>query len=385
MMADYTDYMGVYDEYTNLLPNQAPAWVRTQAAIGLFKIYDKAWTPVMQDIFPKMQGPKVGGQTITVDDPFIIPIGADPQFISRFMDRFERNKEREWGIKNEIFWTRLIKEAGPTQDPTEFKNVFKSGFLDRKNQMLIQGAARAMSRKLEYELLGYGSGNAATIDYFSTQSTNRLKKVDVTSGAVGLTGVGWETTATANPVFDITKLSLWIETMAGVEAKRGFIGPNTAFVLEHNKDIKDQIKYHVDATKTVIASTLKNITFKKVIAQTYKENPTANSERVGYPGFGDMREDNWAARNKIPMMRTVSGADTYEWAMFTSGEPVGVTMTSRTMEKHKNTNVPFPHSWKDPEFEIMYSNMQFAFCPIVQDFGKIVIMDKICKVGTDML
>ncbi len=373
--------MGLYDQLLNLVYSNAPAYMRNEAVYDVFKVYDNIWSPVLQDIYPRTEAPSVGGKTVSVEDEFVVPNITDPQYMSRMMDRGERVPPRMVGTKKEVMQARLTKEWGPVSDPWEFENEFKAGFLAKRNQFLVQGAIRAIERRVEYELVGYSHAQASTINKFGnqyTESISRLQKFDASEGTDTepdyLSGNEWNDVSNSTPMYDIQKMELYMNEMAGESIKTGFIGPTTAFSLEQNSGLKELLKYHYDLTATPLATTLAGVTFKKVIGQTYKED-SSNSGRVGSPGFGDVRTDNWTTRRKIKMMVDSAG---WEWGLFVPGN-IGNVFTARTHPKQTNTGTPYGHSWQDPELEYVYSSIQFGFCPHVQDFSRMIIVDKLAE------
>ena len=371
--------MGLYDKLLNTIYSNAPPYMRNEAVYDVIKIYDQIWNPVLQELFPRTPGPKVGGKVVSVEDEFVFPYTTDPQYMSQMSDRSERVKPRAVGFEKEVMQARLTKEWGPVTDPFEFENEFKSGFLAKRNQLLTQGAVKAVERRVEYELVGYSHGDQSTIDRYGnqyTQTISRLKKFDAsettTSEPDYLSGHQWDDVENATPMYDLQKMELHMNEMAGEQIKRGYIGPTTAFSLEQNSGLKELLKYHYDLTATPLATSLAGVTFTKVIGQTYKDDST-NSARVGYPGMGDVRFDNWTTRRKIKMM--VDG-DGDEWGIFVPG-PIGNTYTARTHSDHTDTNVPYGHQWRDPELEYVYSSVQFGFCPHITDFARVIIVDKL--------
>ncbi|MHA1169934.1 MAG: hypothetical protein ACTSRU_19065 [Candidatus Hodarchaeales archaeon] len=375
------DPMGLYDSLLNSIYSNAPAYMREEAVYDVIKIYDQIWNPILQEIFPRTPAPSVGGKTVSVEDEFVIPNTTDLQYMSQMMDRSERTTPRAVGFEKEVMQARLTKEWGPVTDPFEFENEFKAGFLAKRNQLLTQGAVKAIERRVEYELVGYSHGTQSTIERYGnqwTQSISRLKKFDasetVSSESDYLSGNSWDDAANSKPMYDLQKIELHANEMAGESIKRGFIGASTAFSLEQNNGLKELLKYHYDLTATPLATSLGGITFTKVIGQTYKDDST-NSARVGYPGMGDVRKDNWTTRRKIKMMVDSDGD---EWGIFVPG-PIGNLFTARTNPKQTNTDVPYGHTWDDAELEYVYSNVQFGFCPHVDDFARLIIVDKLSK------
>jgi len=375
------DPMGLYDQLLNLVYSNAPAYMRNEAVYDVFKMYDNVWQPVLQDIYPRTPAPMVGGKVVSVEDQFVIPNITDPQTMSQMMDRSERVPPRAIGSNKETMQARLTKEWGPVTDPFEFENEFKAGFLAKRNQILVQNAVRSVERRVEYELVGYSHGEQSTIDQYGdqyTKSISRLQKFDaaeaVSTEADYLSGNAWNDPANATPMYDIQKMELYMNEMAGESIRTGYIGPTTSFSLEQNTGLKELLKYHYDLTATPLATSLAGVTFKKVIGQTFKDDST-NSARVGYPGMGDVRFDNWTTRRKTKMMVDSNG---WEWGLFVPGA-IGNVFTARTNPKQTDSNTPYGHTWKDPQLEYVYSSVQFGFCPHVNDFARMIIVDNLAE------
>ena len=230
--------------------------------------------------------------------------------------------------------------------------------------------SRNSGQKLDEQIFG---AYITAIDQFSNQSTGRLARLDCTDATGQMTGVAWDDLSGANPIYDITRMNLLMNDMVGEDISYGFVGPSTAWALDNNERIAGVEKYHFDTTKTLIGKTIKNVTMKKVMGQTYKSN-SADSGKIGYPGLGSYDIDTWSDRKKIPMMRTDSG--TKEWALFCAGD-VGNVLTARTHKDHTNTNTPYVHSWDEKEFGFTYSTLQLGFTPAVKDFGRMIVVKNI--------
>jgi hypothetical protein len=370
------DPFGMYDKLVNTSYKNMPKWMRPQVSIELLRIYDNIWRPRMQELFPRAPAPSANGKPVSVDTPFFTSYGADPQTMSKFSDYFERPTARGVGYQKEEMQGRLMKEWGPTYNPLEYPNEWRNGFLDSRNQQLVQNAVRSMERKIEYELVNYALGDATFMNQFGNQyakQINRMKKFDcrqtVTSATDYLTGKGWDE-ANSTPVKDIAKMKLYYNKFAQEDPKFGMIGANTAYALEINAEIIDLVKWHYDVTQRPIGASIDGVTFQKIIGLTYKDS-SANAGKLGYPGLGDIRPDDWSVRNQIDMMtNTVSGTK-YEFGIFASG-PVGNTFMCACHPKHENVNTPYSHEWEDPEFEFKFSQMSLGICPYVNDFAKIM-------------
>jgi len=378
-------YMGIYDKILNTAYSNQPDWMRTEASDTLFKAYDNLWKPVLQDIYPRTAapGPENSGEPASVNTPFYLPNVADIQTMAGYYDFYEMPPPRGMAMDREKLQARLSKEWGPTYNPLEFKQDWRVGFLDRRNQLLSANAVKSISRLIEYELCAVSRGDENTLNRFGNQyakTISRLKTFDAleTTGieADYLGGKAWDD-ADANPMDDIVTINLYLNEMASQELKMAFIGANTAAGLEKNTAVYELVKYHYDATRQPIAASIKGVTLQKVIGQTYKD-AAISSTRVGYPGKGDVRFDNWTNRRKYKMMVSDDSGTGREWGLFVTG-PVGNVFTAKTHPKHMNTNIPYVHEWKDPRTEWMFSELQLGFAPHVYDFAQMIVVQRLAE------
>ena len=374
-----TNYYGILDNMLNTEWSNQPTWMREEAVYQAFKIYDRVWQPTISQFLPRTPAPLAHGATASIDDEIMVPIVADPQFMSKLYDADERVKSRSIGFKKERFQGKLTKEWMPPARTEEFTNNFKAGFLDMRNALLTDFCLKGVERRIEYEGLNYLAMNAATISQYSDQSTARGFTFDAAEATSTesdyLSGVAWDNW-TADPMHDITKIDRNMMRMCGQPTKKGLIGVNTAFALKNNAKIKDQVKYFVDTTQQPVGAALLGVTFDVIANQTTKDQ-SVNSGKVGYPGLGDLREDTWSDRLKYDFMTHVDSTVTYEYAMFFPAGPIGNTFCYRTNNKHNDVKVPYGHTWMEPETEKTYSNVQLGFSPAVEDFARVIKVNKI--------
>ena len=367
------DPFGLYDKLFNTAFTNAPQWMREEAMLMLFKVYDNVWQPVIQDLYPRTSAPALrNGAIPNVDTPFYIPNTADPQTMSRFYDYLEMPDRRSNANYKEEMQARMAKEWGPTIHPLEYKEEFKAGFLDKRNQILAQNAVRSISRLIEYTCVNYTRGVEATMinfgDQYAKQITDNtlLRSFDLTSD---LTGKAWDD-ADANPMDDIVDINLYLNEMAGGELKEIYLGANTAAGLEKCPAIYNLVKYHYDATKQPIAASIKGVTLKKVIGQTYKDD-AVNSSRIGYPGMGDVRRDGWTTRRKFKMM-----VDAGTELGFAVTGPLGNLFTAKCDPNHGDTNIPYVNEWTDARTKMVFSEVSLGFTPYVYSFANIINLTK---------
>jgi len=374
-----TNYYGVLNTMLNTEFGNAPSWMREEAVYRAFKIYDRMWQPKINEVLPRTPAPLANGQVCSIEDEFFVPVVADPQIISRFYDDDEDVKPLGVGFKRERFQGRMTKQWMPPAKSEEFENQFKAGFLDMRNAFLTDVALKSVERRVELEGVNYVAMNATTIAQYSDQPTTRGFTFDASEAtsteADYLSGAAWDNWD-ADPMHDINKINRNMLKMCGKEVKRGFIGPNTSFGLRNNAKIKEQVKYFVDATQQVIGASILGVKME-VIAQMTSKDRTANSGKMGYPGLGDLQEDNWSDRNKFDFMTHVDSAVTYEYALFLPDGPIGNTFCLRTNKKHTDVTVPYGRTWMDPRTEKTYSNIQFGFAPSVEDFANVIKVNKI--------
>ena len=373
-----TTYRGILENFYNTVPANMPPEFRNEAAYITFKYYDNQYRPVLEELFNRVIAKDDKGNMVTYDDKFKILTSADPGTMSRWMDRRERIRPDATALDEEQFTARLTRSAGPEVDRTKFNNSWKAGILDAVYADQTEGALKKISRKIEYELCGYTKGNATSIQQFSNQSTARLKTFDCTTGdptsGSYLSGAAWDNWS-SDPKHDVGKINLYAEAMGGMSIDRGYIGSNTAFALSNNAKLIDYAKYNVDITNKPLGLSINGIPLKTVTTLFTKDAST-NVARLGYPGLGDVRPDDWTTRKKIHFMTELVGTTRYEFAIFTAGK-IGNLHCAYTHPNHKDPTVPYYHSWPDEEFELMKTSVDFAFTPEVTDFGRIVIVDKV--------
>jgi len=378
----YTDIYGLIDTFVNGIYTNAPAWAREEATYKFLKVFDNEWKPIMSDIMPRSAAPSANGEVVSVDSMFYTLFTTDPQIMSPMADRRERTKPFAGNINRQGYQARMTRQGGPTMDPNQFKNEFKSGILDKINAPIVDIAMKSIERRIEYTDLQYVFGNTTLIEEHSPGvETSRKKTFDAgitdATSAKYLSGAAWDNYG-SDPMHDINKICLYGREMMGKDIKQGFIGPNTAFALENNTKILSQIQYHTDATNTVIANTLKGVTLKTVMGQSYKDS-TTNAGKIGYPGLGNATPDNWTTRAKVDFMKHTTGGTSYEWALFVPGGSIGATFTAKTYPGQTDPNVPYFHTWKDPELEYVYSSLSLGFCPYVADFADVIIVEAIAE------
>ena len=376
-MTSKETFAGILSDWTNSEYSNASVRMRQEAASTLFKIFDQKWKPVLDQVFPRRPAVSSNGQVASIHDPFFVDTAADPGEMAKFMDTRERVSPSTMAFGEEKYQARMVRVWGPNESDDNWSHEIKAGFLDVRKALLTENALKKISRKLEYELCNYSFGDANAIAGFSNQSTARLKKFDALASSGDskyLSGANWSDYG-SDPRHDIAKMNLYINEMGAEDIKFGFIGPNTAFGLNNNSDLKDWLKYHFDATNSLIGETIGKVTMKKVLGQNSKDVST-NSHRMGYPGLGDIRPDSWTTRNKIDFMQHTVSATAYEWGLFTNGE-IGTTFTAACKKNHKDTSVPYVHSWKDDEFEEWSTSLDFAFCPMINDFGEYSVIERL--------
>lgn len=368
--------MGVYDKFYNTVAKNAPAWMRERAQYMLFKLYDTLWTPVLQDVFPKTTAPLVNGKPASINTSIVFPFGAEVGSIGQYHDQEEIPKAETIAANKEEVQGRMTRVRGPNIDPTEFTNELRNGFLEKKNQAIVANSFKKISRLVEYELSKYVQLNEPSMRYFGNQYTfqsGRFKRFDaaIASGSEGwLGGTAWSDSG-ADILEDFNKIELYANDF-GQTMKKAFVGPSTAFGLENNVGLYDIIKYHYDATKVPIATSIKGTVIQKVIGQFYKDN-TGNAHRVGYPGIGDVRPIDRTTVRPIRMMtETISGA-TQEFALFVS-EDIGNVISCAVHPKQTDVNVPYGHSWVDPASEIEMSYMSYGFTPYIEDASRMIMV-----------
>lgn len=376
-----TDYMGRYDALLNSVYTNAPIWMRPEAYTDLFVIYDNTWKSPLTDLFPKTPAVRADGTVIEKDTAWTVNTSADPQTMTPFgADYFEMPRPRAVAFNREESQCRMIKEWGPVSHPLQFKEQFKAGFLDKAQQLLVTNAVRSMERNIEYTLCSYVRLVSGVVSRFGNQYTaqsGRSHYFDAseldTGSAKYLEGKKW-TNPAADLIGQLNTIDKYYSEFAGDEVKRAFIGINTAFGMETNTGLVELLKYHYDATQTKIATSIKGVKFQKVIGQTYKDDATSNSGRIGYPGLGDVRPDSWAARKVNKMMTMTSGGASVEWALF-ANSTLGNLYTAKCMPDHTNTNAFYANEWEDARTKMMFSEMMFAYAPRVDDFAKVMVVE----------
>jgi hypothetical protein len=356
-------YAGIFDKYLNGVYDNAPSWLRPEIELGMFKVYDQLFTPVLQEIFPRSIAMN-GSQVADVDTEFQVEFMVDPGIMAGFMDRREHVRPRAVSVGREKWRTRLVKEWGPTENPNVWQNHFKAGFLNKANAVLTEAVAKSINRKVEYEItrFAYGDGIA---DWGSlpTDILARRKRLDASLAAsatgAGLSGAMWNT-VTSDPMDDIITMNQIMNEMEQGDIAKAFIGPNTAAALEKNARLLTVSQYHVDPTNTVIGKTVKGVTFKKVLGQHYKDVST-NSSKIHYPGKGDVRPDNWTTRTRVDMMVASGLQGNCEWGLFTPNKAVGNVLCSKVRVKQTDVMTPYAFSWQDQETEEIYTSLEFGF------------------------
>ena len=363
--------MGIYDQALNTVYANYLPYMRIEAEETLFNFYDDLWRPQMMDLYPKTVATLSGGRVATVNDQVPIDFAADPQYMARMVDRGERLRARGLGQDRMVMQGRIAAEAGPNIDPFEFETEVRPGLLARRNQNLVTGAIKAVERRMEFELVGYTKQRPSVMNSYG----NQLAKIgDMFKGFEANADFGkqWDD-PTADIIDNINFMNLHMNEM-GEEIKMGYIGPSTAYSIGKNTVIRDLLKYHFDLLATPIATTIQGVTLKKVIGQTYKDD-AVNSNRVGFPGFGDLRFDNLQTRRVTKMMVEDYAGTDKEWGVFVPG-PIGQSYMVKTTSKHTNPMVPFGKTWEDNELEYIYSKIQIGMFPFIHDPKRVIILDQ---------
>lgn len=374
-----TSYPGVWEAYMNGVIGNYPEWMRNEAYYGIFKAYDKAFATPLQELFPRVAAKDDKGNLLSIDDSMYVPYSADPGFMANFMDRYERVRPRAIAFGREKLWTRLVKEWGPQEDPTLFNNTLKSVFLNAKNQMITEATAKSINRRVEYELANYIFGtNYAQYSDLPTEVLGRRNIMDAGdtdmthSGA--LSGCSWDSGA-SDPTADIIRIKLVANVMGEFQPTKGFIGPNTAAALEGNAKIISQLQYNTDVVNGLVGASIKGVTMKTVLSQWYKDK-TINSSKIGYPGKGDAKVDNWDDRNKVNMMTHAVSSALFEWGLFVGDGAVGETKCSMVHNNQTDPTVPYAHAWQDAELEVISSSVSFGFGIYAADLAKYVTVKR---------
>lgn len=386
------DPYGVYDRLFNLIPSNATTEMRAEAESWFFKIFDAKWSPVLQGIMPRVAGFRGDGGIPSMDDEMKINTMVDPQTMARASDSMDRTKPRGLGSGSEYYQARMFHEDGPQSDPFEFEHELKSGFLSRRNTMLADNAIKSISRRIEYELCGVVRGTQAFLDNYGDQytkqiSAGRQKLFDAdqqtSSHAQYLTGYRADDTTNFDLQDVIAEVNLYMDSKY-TEATNAFIGANSSYYIRKNTKLKDYRKYHVDLVANQLSNTIDGVQFQKIKGQTYKDD-SVNSSRVGYPGFGNLAADTFGSPTLKKMMVDTGvtpheggGTISTEWAIFTSGN-IGYTFTARTNPKQVDPTIPYVHSWENKEFGYMYSRLQLAICPAINDFSEFIVVNNFCK------
>jgi len=360
-----TDYMGLYDDLLNKVFQNNPAFMRKEAETKLFNLYDDIWRPQLQDIYPRTVAEFSPGQTATLNDQVQVEFGANPQVMARKADRMERTRPRDWGTDKYSMQAALFHEDGPQEDPFMFETELKSGYLARGNQMRAKMAVQALERRMEYELVHYTKGTPSVMDSYGNQRQKVYSRFKTFDAATDFATGAWSTTATSDPIDDIAMMNLYMNKF-GEDIKMGFVGPNTAYNLSKNKIVRELLKTHYDLLANPIATTIQGVTLKKVMGQTYKDD-SLNANRVGYPGFGDIRFSSHTTDRMIKMMVDAG----QEWSIFVPGS-IGSMNFVKTMKDHTSPQSPYVRSWEDKELGYVYSKLQIAMYPLVEDFAKII-------------
>jgi hypothetical protein len=381
-MPTTSNYAGIWEKYVNGVYNNALPAFRQDAVMGLYKIYDETFTPALQEIFPRAPARDSNGNIVDFDTKFRMPFASNPQIMAQFMDRQERVKPKNVAFAYEEWGTRLVKEWGPTEDPYIFENQFKAGFLAEKNRLITQMVSQSITRKIEYEtcqfLLGPGISNWGSLptEILARRIALDCGETTLTSGSA-LSGAQWDNN-TSDIRFDLEKIKLKAGQF-GWRPTRAFIGPNTAFAIEMHPKIIGQIQYTRDPTNAVLSSNLDGIAFKVVLGQTYKDDSSNNTNKIGYPGIGNLYPDTYSTRRVTDMMIHTSGSTKLEWGVFAGDGPVGNILCSKSHPNQTDVMTPYPHSWKDAELELIYSSVQFAFGIYAEDFAKYITVHRMAE------
>jgi len=370
-----TDWKGLYTEYFNTAFSNQPAWMRKKGPMMVTKMYDNLFQSVSQEFMPRIAAPSIDGKPISPRTPFRVPITSDPQYISSYVDFGERPKARAIAYRSEMYSASMIQENGPEWNPLEFDDEWEDQFMNFRNQFLATSAVQALNRKIEYDNLSYIYGKSWALGRFSPGvSTGRKKSLNA-ANATQLKGVEWTTTATADPLYDISKIKYYSREINGKEINFGLIGNMTKFALEQNTNLKNVMQYTQDYTNATIGARIGGVDLRFVGGLTYKN---VGSGRPSMPIVGDVRETTWDRDNRTRFMTESIGGTTYEWGLFLPGK-VGNTLMARTHPKHTDVMSPYVHSWKDEEHEIRKTRMRLAYTPIIDDWANVMVVSQLAE------
>jgi len=368
------DWKGLYSEYFNTVYSNQPHWMRKKGPQMVVKMYDNLFQPVSSEFLPRVEAPRgEGGKPISPRTPFRVPITADPQYMSNYVDFGERPKKRAIAFRSEMYSASMIQEDGPEWNPLEFADEWQDQFLQFRNQFLAVNAVRALNRKIEYDNISYIYGKSWALGRFSPGVSTARKKTLDASSATDLKGTSWSTAATADPLYDLSKIKYYSREINGREIKFGLIGNTTKFSLENNSGLQEMMQYTTDYTNTTIGARLGGIDLRFIGGLTYKN---VGSGRPSMPVVGDVRETTWDRDNRTRFMTHVDGGNTFEWGLFLPGK-VGSTMMARTHPKHDNVTSPYVHSWMDEETEIRKTRMRLAYTPFIDDWADVMVVKKL--------
>lgn len=372
------DWKGLYTEYFNTVYSNAPLWMRKKGPQTVTKIYDNLFQPVSSEFLPRVEAPRgESGLPISPRTPFRVPITADPQYMSSYVDFGERPKKRAIAYRSEMYSASMIQEDGPEWNPLEFADEWQDQFIQFRNQFLAVNAVRALNRKIEYDNISYLYGKSWALGRFSPGiSTARKKTLDAMNGTDFPISGGhtWSDTTNAKPLADLSRIKFFGRELGGTqEINFGLIGNMTKYSLENNENIQKVVQYTQDYTNQTIGAKIAGVDLRYVAGLTYK---TVGAGRPSMPIVGDVRETTWDRDNRTRFMTHTDGGSTYEWGLFLPGK-VGSTFMARTHPNHKDVNAPYVHSWIDEETEIRKTRMRLAYTPFVDDWSNVMVVKKL--------
>ena len=351
------------------VPSAVPHKFRQRVA-AYMRVLDSRWQPVMGELFDYVVGPK--GGTVSSWD---WPKRTDGGMMSPLSGRDENVHNISAGADMDKFNT-LETKIGFIRRTDEFKEEFMDGLIAEKYKAISEDAQKAIARTIEYCTTKYLYANATIMAKFSTQTTDRLKTLDMESTDDSMTGVAWTVAnrASAKPYDDVVMADTHYGDFYGGIITRGFVGNKTVAGLRLNDDLTDRQKYVKDVAGGVIATRFAGVTFKKVIGQRYKGN-SDQALMLGYPGLGDLAIDTWASRNQYEMMRNDAG--TKEWGILAGDGRVGfVWHTKVDNESHGDPLTTNTRVVRQDLPSIKYQVvMEKKFGPAVEDFASYMILD----------
>ena len=373
------EYMGIYNQIVNSVTNNQDAWMRKEAMTRLIVEYDKLWRPFTEKLLPKETAPSDDGTVPNVDTAFRIPITADPGEMSPHGDYLEMSPSSRMAFTKERMHGKMLIQRGPTWNPLEFKDNFKNGYLDKRNQILATNSIKAMARAKEYWCTKYLYATAPVMNEYGNQygmTKNRLMRIDCDAANSGMAGIQWSEVATATPHKDIVSINSRLGEFGGNRLKKLFIGPRTQENLEKNTTIENGLKYIFDTIHNSIATSLKGVIIETVLGQTYKQFDSSAS-RIGAPGDGDIRYDIRDG-DSLPTRRKKMMVDSNgEFAIGVSDGDIGFTYTLKTHPDQQNTNSPYVNEWIEPRWKFKFSEMYQGYCPYVANFDNYMILHNI--------